>query len=108
LEAYLLSQPVSDVVQIFRRQDVLRGPLLNPILVVGMVVQRKDGLDVLPFSLFGCYASSTFRGRVGDELVYYAQSLGLVEGLGFERFAGNLLGGSRSNAVDPVADSVGN
>jgi hypothetical protein len=73
-----------------------------------MVVQRKDGLDVLPFSLFGCYTSPTFRGRVGDELVYYAQSLGLVEGLGFERFAGNLLGGSRSNAVDPVADSVGN
>lgn len=73
-----------------------------------MVVQRKDGLDVLPFSLFGCYASPAFRGRVGDELVYYAQSLGLVEGLGFERFAGNLLGGSRSNAVDPVADSVGN
>jgi hypothetical protein len=108
VKAYLLSQSVPDIVQIFRRQEVLRGPLLNPVLVVSMVVQRKDRLDILPFSLLGCYASSTFGRRVCDELVYYAQSLGLVEGLGFERFAGNFLGGSRSNAVDPVADSVRN
>lgn len=71
-----------------------------------MVMQRKDRLDILPLALLGCDASSAFRRRIRNELVYYTQPLSLVEGLSFERFAGNFLRGSRSNAVDPVADSA--
>jgi len=106
VETCLLSQTVPDIIQVLGSQEVLRGPLLDPVLVVGVVVQRKDGFDILPLSLLGCDASAAFGRRVGNELVYYTQSLGLVEGLCFERFARNLFGGSRSDTVDPVADSV--
>jgi hypothetical protein len=106
VKAHLLSQAVPDIIQVFRCQEVLRCPLLDPVLVVGMIVQRKDGFNVLPLSLLGRYASPSFRRRVGYELVYYTQSLGFVEGLCFERFAGNFVGGGASNTVDPVADSA--
>lgn len=70
--AHLLAKAVPDVVQVLSLEEVLRRPFLDPILVVGMVVQGKDRLDILPFALLGCDTSTTLRCRVCDELVYDA------------------------------------
>jgi hypothetical protein len=71
-----------------------------------MVVQGKDRLHTLPLTLLGRDASTTFRGRVRDQLVYNSESLGFIEGLGFEGLARFLRGCSSANSVDPVADPV--
>lgn len=102
--SHLLAQAVPDVVQILRLKEVLRRPLLEPVLVVGMVVQGKDGLDILPRTLLWSDARTAFGYGVGDELIYDSQPLGFIEGLCFEGFASCFGGGSRSNTVNPVTD----
>lgn len=70
-----------------------------------MIMEREDGLDVLPLSLVRCDASSSLGHWVGDELVYDPQPFGLVQGLGLESFTGLFGWCSGSDAMDPVADS---
>jgi hypothetical protein len=53
-----------------------------------MIVQSEDGLDILPLPLLRGDASTTLFDRVCDELIYGAQALGFIEGLGFEGTAG--------------------
>lgn len=74
-------------------------------MVVGVIVQGKYRLDLLPFAFLGRDAGASFRLGVGYELVYDAETLGLREGFRVECLSGlsRRLGGS--NAVDPVADS---
>jgi hypothetical protein len=40
-----------------------------------MIMQRKDGLYVLPLAFLGSDAGSSLIHRVGDELVYDSKSL---------------------------------
>lgn len=101
--AHLLAHAIADVVEIFRLKEVGRGPLLDPVLVVGVVVQREDGLDAFPLALLGGDASTTLGGRVCDELVNDSQAFGFVERLGFQGFACFLGRCSRANTVNPVA-----
>jgi hypothetical protein len=71
-----------------------------------MVVQGKDRLHTLPLTLLGRDASTTFRSWVRDQLVYNSESLGFIQGLGFEGLT-RLFGGCGSaNTVDPVANPV--
>jgi hypothetical protein len=69
-----------------------------------MIVEGEDGLDILPLTLLGRNASTAFIGRVRDELVDDAKTLGFVEGLCLERFASFFRGCGSADAVDPVAD----
>jgi hypothetical protein len=99
---YLLGQAVADIVQIFRLKKVGRGPLLNPVLVVRMVVQGEDRLDALPLTLLGRDASTALVGRVCDQLVYDAESFSFVEGFCFESFTCLSRGCRCAHTVDPV------
>lgn len=69
-------------------------------------MKSKDRLDIFPFALLWCDAGSTLGRWVCDELVYDAEALSFIEGFSFEGFASLLWRGSRSNTVDPIANSV--
>lgn len=104
--SYLFTQAIADLIEVFGLEEVLRAPLLNPGVIVGMVVQSEDRLDLLPVALLGRDAGTTLGLWVCDELVYDSQALGFRQWLGIEGLTGLSRGLRRSDAVDPVADSA--
>jgi hypothetical protein len=67
-----------------------------------MVVQWKDGFDVLPFSMFWGYTSATFFSRTAYHMVDVSKSLRVGQGLGGED-VGHIVGRlDLSHSVQPV------
>lgn len=74
--AYLFAEAIPDLVQVFDFQKGHGAPLLDPLLVEGMIVQREDGFNVLPLAFFGDDTRSTFVPWTGDEMMYGANPFG--------------------------------
>ena len=106
VKGHTLAEPVADLVDILIVQVVLCAPLLNPLAVEGMVMQRKHRRNILPFSRLGCNSRAAFVAGVGDEEIGKSEALGFGHRLVFKVLGDVLVGGGDADAVEPVLDSV--
>lgn len=74
---YFFAKAIPYLVQILNLQESHSTPFLDPFLVERVVMQREDGLHILPLAFFWNDAGSAFVPRTGDEVVYDAKPFGL-------------------------------
>ena len=104
--ADLFAKPVSDLIKVLGFEESHGAPFLDPFLVECMVVKGKDGLDVLPLTLHGDDASSSFFPRAGDEMMDDSKPLGFIQRLARQSVPGFAGGFGSSYTVEPVFDST--
>lgn len=99
---YLFTKFVPNLIQVFPGQKGFLTPVLNPRLIRGIVMQRKDGINILPLSLLGCEISPSILFGRGEHVINHTKPLSI--GLRLRRGLSARLGVTK--AIKPVANSV--
>lgn len=93
VEGNAFTKLVSNVVDVALLQDILAAPLLDPILVEFVTMQRKYGLNVFPLCIGRSNSSTTFVTWLRDHKVDQAQALCFNYGLILEGLFDVAMGG---------------
>lgn len=104
--SYLLAKSVADLIQILGLKEIFGAPSLDPLLIIGVIVQCEDGFNVLPLSFLGCYPGSSFVFWISDELVNNSKALRFLERFVREGLTRFLFRCGNPDAMDPIFHSV--